>query len=43
MAFSIAGIIAEDSITINDCDNVATSFPKFVETGKNLGMNIDYV
>ena len=43
MAFSIAGIIANDSITINNCDNVATSFPKFVETGKNLGINIDYV
>jgi 3-phosphoshikimate 1-carboxyvinyltransferase len=43
MAFSIAGIIAKDSITINNCNNVATSFPKFVETGKNLGINIDYV
>ena len=43
MAFSIAGIIAIDSITINNCNNVATSFPRFVETGKNVGINIDYV
>ncbi len=43
MAFSIAGIIAKDSITINNCSNVATSFPRFVETGKNVGINIDYV
>ena len=43
MAFSIAGIIAREPVTINNCRNVATSFPEFVNTGKNLGMNIDYV
>ena len=43
MAFSIAGVIAKDSITINNCKNVATSFPEFVNTGKKLGMQIDYV
>ena len=43
MAFSVAGIIAKSSILIKNCNNVATSFPEFVETGKNLGINIDYV
>jgi len=43
MAFSIAGVIAKKPIIINNCNNVATSFPEFVETGKNLGIDIDYV
>ena len=43
MAFSIAGVIAKDSIIINNCKNVATSFPEFVNTGKKLGIKIDYV
>ena len=43
MAFSIAGIIAKAPVTINNCRNVATSFPEFVNTAKDLGMNIDYV
>ena len=42
MAFSVAGIIAKSPILINNCNNVATSFPEFVEIGKNLGINIDY-
>ena len=42
MAFSVAGIIAKSPILINNCNNVATSFPEFVETGKSLGINIDY-
>ena len=42
ISFSVAGIIAKSPILIKNCNNVATSFPEFVETGKNLGINIDY-
>ena len=43
MAFAIAGIISKESIVINNCKNVATSFPNFISTAKEVGMNIDYV
>ena len=31
MAFSVAGLAAESDVVVNDCANVATSFPGFVE------------
>lgn len=40
MAFAVAGIRAANSITIMDCDNVATSFPNFKTLASNIGMNI---
>lgn len=40
MAFAIAGCIAKDAVTINDCQNVQTSLPNFVELSRSLGMNI---
>jgi len=40
MAFSIAGSIASSSVTINDCDNVATSFPNFIEVTNQVGMQV---
>lgn len=40
MAFTIAALTAKTPIQIHDCDNVATSFPNFVELAKNCGINI---
>jgi 3-phosphoshikimate 1-carboxyvinyltransferase len=42
MSFAVAGMVAKESITINNCDNVATSFPGFVELARQAGMNISY-
>lgn len=41
MSFAIAGIRASKSIEILDCENVATSFPNFVELAQELGMNLE--
>ncbi len=43
MAFSVAGMIAKKAIFINDCENVATSFPGFVDLARKAGMDITYV
>ena len=43
MAFCIAGIRAQTSIEIQDCDNVATSFPNFLATARAAGMQIDAI
>jgi len=40
MAFSVAALRAQGEITINDCANVATSFPNFVELANRVGMNV---
>jgi len=40
MSFAMAGLISEGPITILDCDNVATSFPGFVELAAGCGLNI---
>jgi 3-phosphoshikimate 1-carboxyvinyltransferase len=40
MAFSIAGLRAAGAIEIEDCANVNTSFPSFVELARSLGLNI---
>lgn len=40
MAFAIAGCIAQGPIVIKNCDNVATSFPNFVELGSSVGLRI---
>jgi 3-phosphoshikimate 1-carboxyvinyltransferase len=42
MSFAVAGMVSKESIIINDCDNVATSFPGFVELAQKAGMNISY-
>jgi len=42
MAFAVAGLVSKETIVINDCENVATSFPGFVELAQKAGMNIDY-
>ena len=41
MAFAIAGLRATGEITIEDCSNVATSFPHFIETASAIGLTIE--
>jgi len=38
MAFTIAALRANDTITIKDCANVATSFPNFLELAQTAGI-----
>jgi 3-phosphoshikimate 1-carboxyvinyltransferase len=40
MAFSVASLIAAGDIVINDCANVATSFPGFVDLARETGFRI---
>lgn len=40
MAFAMASLIANDSIIIRDCDNIATSFPNFCTLAQHLGLTI---
>ena len=41
MAFAVAGAVASGSIVIDNCNNVATSFPNFVELATIAGLIID--
>ena len=40
MAFAVAGCCSDGPVVVKDCQNIATSFPGFVETGRSLGMNL---
>ena len=40
MAFSMAALRASGDIEIEDCDNVSTSFPSFVDLASNAGLDI---
>lgn len=40
MAFSVASLAATGEIVIDDCDNVNTSFPTFVELANQVGLNL---
>ncbi|MBE0486489.1 MAG: bifunctional prephenate dehydrogenase/3-phosphoshikimate 1-carboxyvinyltransferase [Marinobacter sp.] len=40
MSFAVASLRATGPITINDCSNVVTSFPGFVELAKQTGIQI---
>lgn len=40
MSFAMAGLCANDTIIINDCENVNTSFPGFAALTAELGLNI---
>ncbi|MDH5423830.1 MAG: 3-phosphoshikimate 1-carboxyvinyltransferase [Gammaproteobacteria bacterium] len=40
MAFSVASLAATGEITIDDCDNVNTSFPTFVELANQVGLKL---
>ena len=41
MAFCMAGVRAESNIEVKDCDNIATSFPGFLDTAVRSGLRID--
>lgn len=41
MAFAIAGIRAESPVVVDDCENVATSFPDFVPLARQVGLSIE--
>ncbi len=40
MAFAMASLRARQKIVINDCANVATSFPNFIELAQQVGLKI---
>ncbi|CAA0100600.1 3-phosphoshikimate 1-carboxyvinyltransferase [BD1-7 clade bacterium] len=40
MSFSVASLVSEAPIRILGCDNVATSFPNFVELANSVGFNL---
>ncbi len=40
MAFAIAGAVADGEIVINNCENVATSFPGFAALATGAGLSI---
>ena len=42
MALSIAALRAKEPIVVNDCANVNTSFPGFVEMAQRVGLGIDW-
>ena len=41
MAFAMAGLRAGASVVVEDCANVATSFPGFAELAGTAGLAID--
>ncbi|KTC89020.1 3-phosphoshikimate 1-carboxyvinyltransferase [Fluoribacter dumoffii] len=41
MSFAIAGAVANEPVTIKNCVNVATSFPLFKETARELQLQIE--
>ena len=43
MAFAMAGLQAGGTIVINNCANVATSFPNFVELASTAGLTLDEI
>mgnify|MGYP001233687146 CR=1 FL=1 len=40
MAFSVAGLRASEEIIIDDCANVMTSFPGFIELARHVGLDV---
>lgn len=43
MSFAMAGLISEKPIHIEDCANVATSFPNFVDLARKAGLKINEI
>lgn len=41
MSFAVAGAVSKSKIVINECENVATSFPNFVELANTAGLSIE--
>lgn len=42
MAFAISGLVSEEAIEVEDCMNVNTSFPGFVQTARRSGLRISH-
>jgi cyclohexadieny/prephenate dehydrogenase / 3-phosphoshikimate 1-carboxyvinyltransferase len=40
MSFAVAGLRASGDIVINNCANVATSFPTFIELAQQSGIRL---
>ncbi len=40
MAFSMAALVSDNCITVTDCANVATSFPRYSALASGVGLNI---
>jgi 3-phosphoshikimate 1-carboxyvinyltransferase len=40
MSFSVAGLISDGAVTIEDCANVATSFPNFSALANGIGFKL---
>lgn len=40
MAFAMAGLVSSGTVTVTDCDNVATSFPDFIATAQQAGLRV---
>lgn len=40
MSFAMAGLVADAPITVLNCDNVATSFPGFVDLASGVGLRV---
>jgi 3-phosphoshikimate 1-carboxyvinyltransferase len=43
MAFAMAGLVAQGSITVHDCKNVDTSFPGFAGLARSAGLPIETI
>lgn len=41
MSFLVAGAVSSTEITVNDCANIATSFPNFVNTANSMNFCIE--
>ena len=41
MASSIGSLRSEEEVTVLDCSNVNTSFPNFLDTCRQIGINIE--
>ncbi len=43
MSFTIAALRASGDITVNNCANVATSFPNFTQLAKTIGISLEEI
>ncbi len=43
MSFLVAGHLAEALVTVSGCQNIATSYPEFIQHARSLGMTIDAI
>jgi len=43
MSLAVAGLAAQEPITIQDAEIISESFPGFAATMQTLGVNLDFV